>query len=100
MHSVNFLLTYLLSSLCPADDASVACVLQHNLCCDNCHSHVAYALNLMKYRGCSSWNMITLCFLMLIHGKYVRYDHSCVCNGLTEVNEPVLLLGHIAALCT
>ena len=23
----------------------------HNLCCDNCHSHVACALNEFKYKG-------------------------------------------------
>lgn len=45
---------------------------QHNLCCDNCHSHVAYALNTMRYDGSTSWNMIKLCFLMLFHSKYVR----------------------------
>ncbi|XP_064610518.1 transmembrane protein 222-like [Liolophura sinensis] len=43
----------------------------HNLCCDNCHSHVAMALNLMHYSDSSTWNMVKLCFLMLIHGKYV-----------------------------
>ncbi|XP_028143262.2 transmembrane protein 222 [Diabrotica virgifera virgifera] len=43
----------------------------HNLCCDNCHSHVATALNLMQYENSSSWNMVKLAFLMLIHGKYV-----------------------------
>ncbi|XP_041378531.1 transmembrane protein 222-like [Gigantopelta aegis] len=43
----------------------------HNLCCDNCHSHVAMALNLMNYGNSSSWNMIKLCFLMLIFGRYV-----------------------------
>jgi len=57
------------------NDASATLVLQHNLCCDNCHSHVAYALNLMKYDGSTSWNMIKLCFLLHFHGKYVR----CVC---------------------
>lgn len=45
----------------------------HNLFCDNCHSHVAMALNLMKYKESTSWNMIKLCFLMLIHGKYVGF---------------------------
>ncbi|KAH9513403.1 hypothetical protein Btru_032935 [Bulinus truncatus] len=45
----------------------------HNLCCDNCHSHVAMALNLMNYNGSSSWNMIKLCFLMLIYGKYTSF---------------------------
>lgn len=43
----------------------------HNLFCDNCHSHVAMALNLMQYDQSVSWNMIKLCFLMLIYSKYV-----------------------------
>ncbi|KAK7471439.1 hypothetical protein BaRGS_00035927 [Batillaria attramentaria] len=43
----------------------------HNLCCDNCHSHVALALNMMRYNNSTSWNMVKLCFLMLVHGKYV-----------------------------
>ena len=33
---------------------------QHSLFCDNCHSHVACALNLMKYKGSSSLNMYKL----------------------------------------
>jgi hypothetical protein len=33
---------------------------------------VALALNTMKYNGSSSWNMVKLAFLMLIHGKHVR----------------------------
>ncbi|XP_055334977.1 transmembrane protein 222-like [Paramacrobiotus metropolitanus] len=50
----------------------------HNLCCDNCHSHVAHALNLMIYNGSASWNMVKLCFLMLIRGRFVRYcDRNC-----------------------
>ncbi|KAG7245244.1 hypothetical protein INR49_023817 [Caranx melampygus] len=44
----------------------------HNLCCDNCHSHVAMALNLMRYENSTSWNMVNLCLLALIHGKHVR----------------------------
>nr|CAI5860580.1 unnamed protein product [Callosobruchus analis] len=43
----------------------------HNLFCDNCHSHVATALNLMNYNNSSSWNMIKLAILMIVHGKYV-----------------------------
>ena len=46
------------------------CILQHNLCCDNCHSHVARALNLMRYNGSTSWNMYKLGFLVLLYGKY------------------------------
>lgn len=43
----------------------------HNLFCDNCHSHVARSLNLMNYKGSTRWNMVTLCFLMLAHGRFV-----------------------------
>ncbi|ELW59120.1 Transmembrane protein 222 [Tupaia chinensis] len=43
----------------------------HNLCCDNCHSHVALALNLMRYNNSTRWNMVTLCCLCLLYGKYV-----------------------------
>ena len=46
------------------------CISQHNLCCDNCHSHVARALNLMRYNGSTSWNMYKLGFLVLLYGKY------------------------------
>lgn len=45
----------------------------HNLFCDNCHSHVATALNLMHYDNSNNWNMVKLAFLMLIHGKYVSF---------------------------
>ncbi|CAG9770456.1 unnamed protein product [Ceutorhynchus assimilis] len=43
----------------------------HNLCCDNCHSHVATALNLMQYGGSNRWNMFKLALLISWHGKYV-----------------------------
>ncbi|KAJ2938029.1 hypothetical protein O0L34_g14482 [Tuta absoluta] len=43
----------------------------HIICWDNCHSHVATALNLMKYNGRMNWNMVRVCFFMLIHSKYV-----------------------------
>ena len=44
--------------------------VQHNLFCDNCHSHVARSLNLMRYGGSSSWNMYKLGFLMVFKGKF------------------------------
>ncbi|XP_026861097.1 transmembrane protein 222a isoform X2 [Electrophorus electricus] len=43
----------------------------HNLCYDNCHSHVATALNLMRYDNSISWNMVNLCLLFFIHSKHV-----------------------------
>ncbi|KAM9824743.1 transmembrane protein 222 [Neosynchiropus ocellatus] len=58
----------------------------HNLCCDNCHSHVAMALNLMKYENKTTWNMVTLCLLTLIHGKHVS------CAGFLKTWLPFFLL--------
>ncbi|KFV75150.1 Transmembrane protein 222, partial [Dryobates pubescens] len=62
----------------------------HNLCCDNCHSHVALALNLMRYDNSTSWNMVKLCFCSLLYGKYVSI------GGFVKTWLPfVLLLGVI-----
>ena len=44
---------------------------EHNLCCNNCHSHVAHALNLMKYNNKSDYNMINIWWLCLVSSKYV-----------------------------
>uniref|UniRef100_M4BT68 Transmembrane protein n=1 Tax=Hyaloperonospora arabidopsidis (strain Emoy2) TaxID=559515 RepID=M4BT68_HYAAE len=43
----------------------------HNLCCDNCHSHVAACLERTAYAGRRRYNMVHLCFWMFIRGKYV-----------------------------
>ena len=43
----------------------------HNLCCDNCHSHVANALNNFKYLGKENWTMISVFWLLITSGKYV-----------------------------
>ena len=43
----------------------------HNLFCDNCHSHVATALDQMQYDSRNDWNMVKLALLMFIKGRYV-----------------------------
>ncbi|GKY90565.1 hypothetical protein MPSEU_000030200 [Mayamaea pseudoterrestris] len=45
----------------------------HNICCDNCHSHVACALNDMHVRafGIEKWSMINLCFLMFFRSRFL-----------------------------
>lgn len=42
----------------------------HNLCCDNCHSHVARCLNDMKYKSSTNWGMIRLGVMMFFFGKF------------------------------
>ncbi|NXY09239.1 TM222 protein, partial [Pteruthius melanotis] len=65
----------------------------HNLCCDNCHSHVALALNLMRYDNSTSWNMVKLCFFTLLYGKYVSI------GGFVKTWLPfVLFLGVIVTV--
>ncbi|VUZ48053.1 unnamed protein product [Hymenolepis diminuta] len=43
----------------------------HNLCCDNCHSHVAYALNEMGYKGSTGWNMYSIGLLIAFRSKFL-----------------------------
>eukprot|EP00090_Calanus_glacialis_P019522 TRINITY_DN29975_c0_g1_i1.p1 TRINITY_DN29975_c0_g1~~TRINITY_DN29975_c0_g1_i1.p1 ORF type:complete len:171 (-),score=45.51 TRINITY_DN29975_c0_g1_i1:116-628(-) len=69
----------------------------HNLFCDNCHSHVARALNIMLYDQSKRWNMVTLCFLMLFKGRYVSWGAM-----LKTWLPPLLLVGTMVTiiLCT
>ena len=48
----------------------------HNLCCDNCHSHVATALDNMRYNN-TNWNMVKLAAWMFVRGHHLGYDHLC-----------------------
>ncbi|OXA58295.1 transmembrane protein 222 [Folsomia candida] len=66
----------------------------HNLCCDNCHSHVAYALNLMRYEGSSSWNMVWLALGMVLHGRYVSFA------GFIKTWLPFLIIVSIILIFT
>jgi len=47
----------------------------HNIFCDNCHSHVAYALTSMNMRafGFNSWDMVKLCFLVFFRGRFLSW---------------------------
>ena len=45
----------------------------YNLCCNNCHSYVACALNRMGYHAGRSWNMFLLFFALCMHSQYVSW---------------------------
>lgn len=63
----------------------------HNLFCDNCHSHVAMALNLMQYENSTNWNMVKLALLAAIHSKFVSF------GGFLKTWLPFII---IALVCT
>ena len=48
----------------------------HNICCDNCHSHVAKCLNTMEYDGKTNWNTVTLAIWMFFGGKFISIDRT------------------------
>ncbi|TRY95969.1 hypothetical protein DNTS_026795, partial [Danionella cerebrum] len=52
----------------------------HNLCCDNCHSHVAMALNLMHYDNSTSWNMLCGLHEDLASLLHHHQHHSSCCS--------------------
>lgn len=45
----------------------------HNICCDNCHSHVARALNNFKYKGRANYTMVDVWWMLIVKGKYVSF---------------------------
>ncbi|KAL4459711.1 hypothetical protein ABPG73_002245 [Tetrahymena malaccensis] len=49
------------------------CQMMHNLFCNNCHSHVADALNNMGYLGKTNWNMVSVWFICLWSSNYVSW---------------------------
>uniref|UniRef100_A0A7S3GI38 Transmembrane protein 222 n=1 Tax=Palpitomonas bilix TaxID=652834 RepID=A0A7S3GI38_9EUKA len=44
----------------------------HNLCCDNCHSHVAQAFNIMGYKGKREWTMVSVFWYLTKKSHYCR----------------------------
>jgi len=46
--------------------------MMHNLIMNNCHSHVATALNELEYRDHTQWNTLLLIILVFFAGKNVR----------------------------
>ena len=48
----------------------------HNLFCDNCHSHVAYALNHAGVRqyGVEKWDMVKLAVLITFRGRFLSWS--------------------------
>ena len=47
----------------------------HNLCLNNCHSHCAYVLNLLKYRNKSNYTMFHIWWMLVTKGKYISFKH-------------------------
>jgi hypothetical protein len=43
----------------------------HNICCDNCHHHVANCLSSMRYQGRSNWGQVELAAMLLFRGRFV-----------------------------
>ncbi|KAI9905333.1 hypothetical protein PsorP6_014295 [Peronosclerospora sorghi] len=64
----------------------------HNLCWDNCHSHVAVCLEQMHYGGRKRWNMVQLCVWMFVRGKYVNV------GGLIKTWLPFVLVVALSAM--
>ena len=65
----------------------------HNLLCNNCHSHVACALNYMKYNGKSNYNMIYIWWYCLVYSRYVRWiDILDVYSGWIIIGLIVFLI--------
>eukprot|EP00096_Caligus_rogercresseyi_P007991 TRINITY_DN2620_c0_g1_i1.p1 TRINITY_DN2620_c0_g1~~TRINITY_DN2620_c0_g1_i1.p1 ORF type:complete len:169 (-),score=26.25 TRINITY_DN2620_c0_g1_i1:159-665(-) len=65
----------------------------HNLFCDNCHSHVAMALNEMGYKGSTSWNMVTVCWNLMLRSSFVG------CSGFLKTYFMPLVIWSTIITC-
>jgi transmembrane protein 222 len=45
----------------------------HNICCDNCHSHVAKCLNIMGYGNKRNYGMVDLAAWFFFQGRFVSF---------------------------
>ena len=46
---------------------------EHNLCINNCHSHVACVLNNIKYKGKNNYTMVHVWWMLIAKGKYISF---------------------------
>ncbi|KDO20858.1 hypothetical protein SPRG_14089, partial [Saprolegnia parasitica CBS 223.65] len=70
----------------------------HNICCDNCHSHVARCLESMGFpRPSGGWNMIYLCFYMLCCGSFVNAKGALLTWGPFLALVAIAILWHVVA---
>jgi hypothetical protein len=53
----------------------------HNICCQNCHSHVATHLDLIGFSNFSRWNMVILAFWMFFCGRFVSFGRALYSLG-------------------
>ncbi|KAM3136051.1 hypothetical protein pb186bvf_011856 [Paramecium bursaria] len=58
----------------------------HNLFTNNCHSHVAEVLNILRYKGKNNYNMVDIWFMSITKSHYVSFGHI-LCAWL-----PVLII--------
>jgi len=50
----------------------------HNIFCDNCHNHVAVALNMLKYKNYDQWGSVSLAFHLFFRGHFAGIGQLCV----------------------
>ena len=70
----------------------------HNLCCDNCHSHVARALNLMQYDGSTRLTFSHQTFSTSSSFQLEHGDPVCSDAGAWEACELVWDVEDLASL--
>ena len=46
---------------------------EHNLFINNCHSHVAYVLNQLNYKGRNNYTMVSIWWMLIAKGRYVSF---------------------------
>ena len=45
----------------------------HNLFCNNCHSHCAFVLNVLNYKNKNNYNMVSIWWMLITRSKYISF---------------------------
>ena len=45
----------------------------HNLFCNNCHSHCAFVLNVLNYKKKNNYNMVSIWWMLITRSKYISF---------------------------
>ena len=65
----------------------------HDICCDNCHSHVGAALREFEYGGSKTHNMVTVWWMTVVHSRYVS------CGTVVYTYACCLVIAVVVGLC-
>ncbi|PRP82585.1 hypothetical protein PROFUN_04890 [Planoprotostelium fungivorum] len=65
---------------------------EHNIIMNNCHAHVASALNELQFEGFTHWNTLFLIIYMILFGRFVSFNRFLKSYALATIIVIVIIV--------